>query len=108
LGYVNAALELLTQDNDMGLRINHVVHATGSCGTQAGLVVGLEGSNAGIPVYGISVRSEKAAQEENVHRLAQATAEMVGVKGGISREAVVAITPINDFQMTRALALNLL
>jgi len=90
LGYVNAALELLTQANDMNLRIDHLVHATGSTGTQAGLVVGLEGSNAGIPVYGISVRAEKAAQEENVHKLAQATAEVVGVKGGIAREAIVA------------------
>ena len=90
LGYVNAALELLTQANDMNLSINHVVHATGSTGTQAGLLVGLEGSNSAIPVYGISVRSNKAVQEENVHKLAQTTAEKVGVKGGISRERVVA------------------
>ena len=90
LGYVNAALELLTQANDMNLSINHVVHATGSTGTQAGLLVGLEGSNSAIPVYGISVRSNKAVQEENVHKLAQTTAKKVGVKGGISRERVVA------------------
>ena len=90
LGYVNAALELLTQANDMNLSINHVVHATGSTGTQAGLLVGLEGSNSAIPVYGISVRSNKAVQEENVHKLAQTTAEKVGVKGGISRERIVA------------------
>ena len=90
LGYVNAALELLTQANDMNLRIDHLIHATGSTGTQAGLLVGLEGSNSAIPVYGISVRSEKAVQEENVHKLAQATAKKVGVKGGIDRGRVVA------------------
>lgn len=50
--------------------------------TQAGLVVGLEGTSAGIPVYGISVRAEKTQQEENAYKLAQATAELVVVKGG--------------------------
>ena len=90
LGYVNAALELVTQANDLGLRIDHIVHATGSAGTQAGLVAGLEGCNARIPVYGISVRAPKDAQEQNVHRLAEATADFVGIRGGIGRESIVA------------------
>ena len=90
LGYVNAALELLTQANDMNLRIDHLLHATGSTGTQAGLLVGLEGSNSAIPVYGISVRSEKTVQEKNVYKLAEATAKKVGVKEGIDRRRVVA------------------
>ena len=41
LGYANAAMELVAQANAMGLRIDHVVHATGSAGTQAGFVTGL-------------------------------------------------------------------
>lgn len=90
LGYVNAAMELVTQADDMGLRIDHVVHATGSTGTQAGILVGLEGCNAHIPVYGVSVRADKETQEANVMKLAEATAEYVGVRGGIRREAVVA------------------
>src|ERR1700679_485206 len=40
LGYVNAALELISQANDLGLRVDQVVHATGSAGTQAGMIVG--------------------------------------------------------------------
>ncbi|MCB1716119.1 MAG: D-cysteine desulfhydrase [Candidatus Competibacteraceae bacterium] len=90
LGYVNAALELLQQANDSGLRIDWLVHATGSAGTQAGLLVGLEGANTGIPVYGISVRQPQQKQEEAVHQLAQATAEYVGLKTGIARDRVVA------------------
>ena len=39
LGYVNAAIELMTQANNRSLRIDHLVHATGSSGTQAGLVL---------------------------------------------------------------------
>lgn len=90
LGYVNAALELLTQANDRGLRIDRVVHATGSAGTQAGLVTGLAGSNSGIPVLGIGVRAPRREQEENVHALAQRTAERVGVAHAVSRGDVVA------------------
>jgi L-cysteate sulfo-lyase len=90
LGYVNVAIELLAQANEMGLRIDRLVHATGSAGTQAGLVVGLEGLNSGIPVLGIGVRLPRDRQEANVHRLAEATAEKLGLKGGIQREAVVA------------------
>ena len=88
LGYVNAALELLQQANDLGVRIDGVVHATGSTGTQAGLVCGLEGANAGIDVLGVCVRRPAAAQEEAVYQLAGATADFVGVRGGLERARV--------------------
>jgi L-cysteate sulfo-lyase len=88
LGYVNAALELLQQANDLGLRVDCVVHATGSTGTQAGLVCGLEGANAGIDVLGICVRRPAAAQEEAVYQLAGATADYVGIRGGLERARV--------------------
>ncbi|WP_417606251.1 D-cysteine desulfhydrase [Oceanimonas baumannii] len=90
LGYVNCALELLGQANDTGLRIDHVVHATGSAGTQAGLVTGLSGSNSGIPVLGIGVRVPREQQEANVFRLAERTAEKLGIPGAVKREDVVA------------------
>ncbi len=90
LGYVNAAFELVTQANDLGLRIDHVVHATGSAGTQAGLVAGLCGMRAGIPLLGIGVRAPQGKQEENVYTLAAATAALCGGAGAIRREDVVA------------------
>ncbi len=92
LGYVNAAMELVTQANDMQLRIDHLVHATGSAGTQAGLVVGLEGCRSHIPVLGIGVRAARTQQEENVYKLACATAELLGIPGSVAREKVVANT----------------
>jgi L-cysteate sulfo-lyase len=90
LGYVSCAQELMQQADEMGLRIDRLITATGSAGTHAGLVVGLEGMNAGVPVLGIGVRLPRERQEENVYRLALATAEYVGLKGGVPREAVVA------------------
>lgn len=90
LGYVSCAQELMQQADEMGLRIDQVVTATGSAGTHAGLVVGLQGMNADVPVLGIGVRLPRPQQEANVHRLAEATADYVGVRGGIPRESVVA------------------
>ncbi len=90
LGYVNAAQELVGQANDSGLRIDHVVHATGSAGTQAGLVTGFAGTRSGIPVLGIGVRAPRAAQEESVFTLAGKTAEYLGIAGAVQRGDVVA------------------
>ena len=90
LGSVSCAQELVPQADDIGLVIDRIVTATGSAGTQAGLIVGLEGTNANIPVLGIGVRLPRERQEDNVYWLARATAAYVGLKGDIAREAVVA------------------
>ncbi len=90
LGYVTAALELVNQAAETGLRIDHVVHATGSAGTQAGLVTGLVALNSGIPVLGIGVRVPREKQEANVLALAQRTAEHLGLPGIVRAEHVAA------------------
>tara|TARA_R110002072_G_scaffold47077_1_gene130113 strand:+ start:8645 stop:9658 length:1014 start_codon:yes stop_codon:yes gene_type:complete len=92
LGYVNCAFELLGQVNNSGMKIDHIVTATGSAGTQAGLIVGLKAMNAQIPLLGIGVRAPKAKQEENVYNLACKTAEKLGCPGVVAREDVVANT----------------
>ncbi|EPR3204050.1 D-cysteine desulfhydrase, partial [Citrobacter koseri] len=90
LGYVSCAEELLWQSSQLRLRIDHIVHATGSAGTQAGLIAGLTATHSGIPLLGISVRAPRDKQEHNVWRLAQQTRELLGVPGELPREAVVA------------------
>ncbi|MBL8669436.1 MAG: D-cysteine desulfhydrase [Alphaproteobacteria bacterium] len=92
LGYVNCAFEMLGQFNDQGLAVDHIVTATGSSGTQAGLIVGLKATNAGIPLLGIGVRAPKPKQEENVLALATRTAALLGCPGVVGRADVVANT----------------
>ncbi len=70
LGYVNCAFELVAQANDRGLKIDRVVHATGSSGTQAGLVTGMCAMNAQVPVLGIGTRAPQPKQEQMVFDLA--------------------------------------
>jgi len=90
LGYVNAALELVHQSADRGLRIDHLVHATGSAGTQAGLAVGLHGLNSPIRLLGIGVRAARDKQEAMVHELGCRTRDLLGLRGELPRESVVA------------------
>ncbi len=90
LGYVDCALETLSQANKSGIVLDHMVHATGSAGTQAGLAVGLKASSANVPLLGIGVNAPKDAQEEKVYKLAVETAEYVGAPGVVAREDIVA------------------
>jgi L-cysteate sulfo-lyase len=90
LGYIDCALELMGQANRERLVIDYIVHATGSAGTQAGLVTGLKASHTDVPVLGIGVNAGKQQQEEKVFDLARRTAEFVGAPGVVKREDVVA------------------
>ncbi len=88
LGYVSCAEELLQQTFELGLELDHVLASSGSGGTHAGLLAGLHGTSAGIPVTGISTRAAKDAQEEKILRLADATAELAGIATPIPAESV--------------------
>lgn len=94
LGYVSCAEEILQQSFDLGLRLDHIVVSSGSGGTHAGMVVGNAGTNSNIPITGISVRAKKESQKEKLHILANETADLLGVRGGIPREAV---TVLDDY-----------
>lgn len=90
LGYVSCAVELASQAREAFLQPDCIVHATGSTGTQAGLVAGLAAINSEIRVLGISVRAGKKKQEENVYRLVEETAAYLGLRRPVPREAVEA------------------
>lgn len=88
LGYVNCARELTEQAAEAGLGIDALVHATGSSGTQAGLVAGLAALKSDIHLLGIGVRAPKDKQEGMVDDLAVRTAEYLGAGLSIPRGSV--------------------
>jgi L-cysteate sulfo-lyase len=90
LGYADCAREIVVQADDLDLRIDRIVTATGSAGTHAGLVAGLAVMGADIPVLGIGVRAPKARQEETVLKLARETAALLGRPDAVTPEMVVA------------------
>ncbi|MDG2522910.1 D-cysteine desulfhydrase [Caulobacter segnis] len=91
MGYVACLEETLSQCFDMGLALDHLVCASGSAGTHAGLLAGAVGVNAGLPITGINVRRPRAEQEGNVLDLAQRTAALAGVATPIKAEAVTCL-----------------
>ena len=90
LGYVSCAEEVLRQLFETGLRIDHMVVPSGSAGTHAGIIAGMIGNNAGIPVTGIGVNRKKEAQQAAVLKLAQDTLNYIGTGVTMPAEAVVA------------------
>jgi L-cysteate sulfo-lyase len=76
----------------LGLKIAHLVIATGSAGTHAGLAVGMAAMNSAIPILGIGVRAPKEKQEKMVYDLAERTAAQMDVPGLVKRESIVANT----------------
>lgn len=88
LGYVDCAMEIIQQANQQQILISQIIHATGSAGTQAGLITGLRANQSDIPVLGIAVSTEKQKQEEKVFKLAQETATFLGQENVIKRNDI--------------------
>ena len=86
-GYTAVFLEILNDQKRLGMTFDHIIHASGSGGTQAGLVVGKEMSEWKGRISGISVSMEKKILEKTVFQLALETAAMLG--GKASRESVI-------------------
>ncbi len=82
-GYVSATLELVGQLFELGVAPKRLYYASGSRGTQAGLVLGAKLYNAPYQVYGVAVspgtgeRSSRAA--DIVHRAAELLGRDVSV-----------------------------
>ena len=69
LGYVRCANEILKQLSGQETKIDQIILATGSAGTQAGFLAGLIAGNSSIPVLGINVSRGEKEQTELVDSL---------------------------------------
>ena len=93
LGYVECAREIVAQAKDLGLKIDAILHRSGSAGTQAGLVAGLAVSDVHIPVIGIGGGKAPKDLEELVFQMATETASLLGKPAAVKRSSVVAADP---------------
>ena len=73
LGYVECLNEIIQENKKYNF--SQIVHATGSAGTQAGLLAGRKYFNCDIPVTGICVRHKKDIQVDKVYTEAKNTCE---------------------------------
>jgi L-cysteate sulfo-lyase len=88
LGYVACAVEIMEQAKKHKLRIDHLIHASGSAGTQAGLLAGLHSHASKISVLGICVSRGAEEQAKKVEVLCAETLELLAHKGSLPREAI--------------------
>lgn len=80
MGYVNAGRELITQWNDMGISPSHIFTATGSCGTAAGLLMGLRYfGNTTTKVVAVSVSSPADRLEARIRAILNDASDMLGI-----------------------------
>ena len=78
LGYASCAQEIGAQSHELGIDFDYLVVASGSAGTHAGLLAGLQAMGSDLPVLGISVRHPQAKQVVAVHALAEKTLALLG------------------------------
>jgi len=80
LGYVNAARELIGQWDEAGLNPSHIFTASGSCGTQAGLLMGLRYfGNTTTRVVGVSVSGSRQRLEARIGNVLDQISEVSGL-----------------------------
>lgn len=89
IGYLNAALELSEQAAAQGLTITHLVHATGTGGTQAGLIAGFASLGQPIEVIGIDIDADPAGVRNRVIAILRELADEVGLEAGPLEEKII-------------------
>ena len=73
LGYVECLNEIIQENRKYNF--SQIVHATGSAGTQAGLLAGRKYFNCNIPITGICIRHKKDIQVDKVYTESKKTCE---------------------------------
>ena len=89
LGYVEAAYELAEQCTAKGIVPDAIVLATGSCGTQAGLLAGVQLLRLPWRVEGFTVSRQVDEVKLRVLTLAQAAIELLGFTQTIAPQDVI-------------------
>ena len=89
IGYLNAALEISDQAAAQGLTITHLVHATGTGGTQAGLIAGFAALGQSIEVVGIDIDADPTGVRNRVTTILRELADEVGLESSPLEEKII-------------------
>jgi len=79
LGYVNCTEEIISQSKALNLSFGQIILASGSAGTQAGVLAGLIALQQEIPVLGICVSRSGLAQQTLVAGLLKQTLALMNI-----------------------------
>ena len=89
IGYLDAFVELSEQKMDLGIELTHIVHATGSGSTQAGLVVGAKCLQSDVRIVGISVSENRKVLLPVIRTIAQETVKSLKLETGLTESNII-------------------
>lgn len=89
LGYMAAYFEMFAEAEQNGVRFSHIVHATGSAGTQAGLVVAAKAINPEAKIVGISISGRAEGIKRNVSEISNQLAKMLGLQMSFTPDDII-------------------
>ena len=94
LGFVGFAEEVRAQEAELGFKFDYIVVCTVTGSTHAGMIVGFAADGRANKVVGIDASATPEQTRAQVLAIAEKTADLVELEGGISDED---ITLINDY-----------
>ena len=89
ISYTKAFLEILKDTDRRKIKVEYILLASGSGGTQAGLVLGARALGSSIKILGISLSREKQVMQENISSIANEAATVLGLDITISPEEIL-------------------
>ncbi len=96
LGYVEAFGEIVTQAAGLDIQVDAVVHASSSCGTQAGLIAGAALTHSNIKIMGVNVYKARGSDiAASAHAL---TLETIKLAGGALNDVSARVHVIDGYQ----------
>jgi D-cysteine desulfhydrase family pyridoxal phosphate-dependent enzyme len=96
-GYVTAMIELVEQLNEIKRRVDHVVFASSSGGTQAGIVVGAKVTGFGGKLHGVRIDKDAPGGAPYAHEMANIANETAKYIGFDAQFAVKNFNVLYDY-----------
>lgn len=91
ISYANAFLEILKQAREQKIKIDAIIHASGSGSTQAGLAVAAKALGSTTKIIGISVSGKKDDMVKEVQEITQATAKALRLNMSVTSEDIIVL-----------------
>ncbi|MGH7152461.1 MAG: pyridoxal-phosphate dependent enzyme, partial [Acetobacteraceae bacterium] len=89
LGYANFADEVAAQEREQSVFFDTIVTASCTGSTQAGMVVGFAAQDRPRRIIGVDTAADAAMTRQAVGKIAQATADLVGLRRAIGQGDIV-------------------
>lgn len=89
LGYIDAAIEYLSQTQEMGLKIDEIIIASGSGLSQGGLLFGLRSLGCSVHITGNCHRRDATSQKERIASVLEGIGKLLDTTNPVAEKDIV-------------------